>query len=581
MSLPNPRHSGFTLMEVIIVIAVLGVIGSVAFVATNQVSKASRSQKLQSEIATLNSAINVYLSNGGSLASLQDPNDILTKLKTSRSEKEIQRHAGSITGRMIDPRIVAIPVESGKAEPCAIYNPVAQRFEISAQGPGVRFAFDETLNEMAIIAEDRDPGALQYAASDSWVWDYNSSLTNPEAVSGPTGIPVSPDSPESLGNAENPTPPEEDSDLAEEPAANLPAPTFSKSSGLYPKDSFPLQVSIIGQHDPALGDIQYRIGSANWQAYGNQSLSLSPGDHIEARAVSNQPEAWASSSVASAAFDIPTPPRLPTPRLDRLGGAYAASMFPLAVSLTNLPASDTADAVYRIDGGSWLPYSGSLFLSKNSQIEVQYKTRDIDTYRDSNSRTEFYYPVATDLGGSVSASFETPSGGDNLVAQINEGGSFFSHGNPQMDLGGELIDAGEPNTLRFESKPFKEIASGHSFELGNLFYHNGTTFNDSHATSVDLKVRIALANPARDLEFTINLALVNTENSGNPEASADFVRLTNLNQDIDLTIDNVDYNLQLEFGGTDSFGFSSENQFHVYEGATGRGILTGTFVAEP
>lgn len=61
-------------------------------------------------------------------------------------------------------------------------------------------------------------------------------------------------------------------------------------------------------------------------------------------------------------------------------------------------------------------------------------------------------------------------------------------------------------------------------------------------------------------------------------ASADYVILTNLNQPLPLEINGVRYRMLLEFSATDSFGFSTKNQFHVFEGATGRGALLGTFL---
>jgi len=72
---------------------------------------------------------------------------------------------------------------------------------------------------------------------------------------------------------------------------------------------------------------------------------------------------------------------------------------------------------------------------------------------------------------------------------------------------------------------------------------------------------------------------VNTENDpDDPAASADYVKIQNLNQNLSLTINDVPYKIALEFGATDSFGFSTKNSFHVYEGASGTGELLGTFL---
>jgi hypothetical protein len=80
------------------------------------------------------------------------------------------------------------------------------------------------------------------------------------------------------------------------------------------------------------------------------------------------------------------------------------------------------------------------------------------------------------------------------------------------------------------------------------------------------------------MTFDLNLALINTPNDpDDANASADYVQITNLSQNIPLQINGVNYRIQLEFGSTDSFGFSNQSQFHVYEGATGQGELLGAF----
>lgn len=60
---------------------------------------------------------------------------------------------------------------------------------------------------------------------------------------------------------------------------------------------------------------------------------------------------------------------------------------------------------------------------------------------------------------------------------------------------------------------------------------------------------------------------------------ADYVRITNLQQNIGLEINGVAYQMRLEFGATDSFGFSTNSEFHVYEGATGQGEVLATFIS--
>jgi hypothetical protein len=150
---------------------------------------------------------------------------------------------------------------------------------------------------------------------------------------------------------------------------------------------------------------------------------------------------------------------------------------------------------------------------------------------------------------------------------------------PVFILDGQPVNSGDPNVLAFSSKSFADVAPGEKFKLGDFFYHNGSTYYDSHATGVLLRVTINLPERSQTLAFNLDLDLVNTENDpDDANASADYVVITNLTQNIPLQINGVNYRIQLEFGATDSFGFSSRSQFHVYEGATGQGELLGTFL---
>lgn len=578
----------FSLIEVLAAIFTLGIVATIAFVAVGDVTQVARGEKLHTDVATLNSAIGVYLANGGSLDGITTADQVLAKLKTTRDGADLHRHTGGPGGRMIDPRIIAVPVAGGTGQLRASYDATARKFEIVDTGSGVRFDLDASLGETQSPIETREHGAVQYAGSDSWVWDYNNSLTNPTANPGLTSIPLSREPVDSAPPTSTPVPdpdpdpiPDPDPDPPVDPRVRLGTPWFNPPGGQYPRDSFPLSVTIGNAPDPGIGKLIYRVGNGGWQDYAGQTLALPQNTELQAQAVSLDTANYLDSWVASGFYTVPDPPKLPTPIFNLSGGAYPRQNFPLSLTLNNRPDPTIANAVYQVGGGGWLPYSGPINVPKNSEVQARYETSNEELYQTSGTRTEYYYPVATDLSGSVTGSFNSPTGGPKLVYEFSGGNTFFSHGNPQMDLGGEIIDAGEPNTLRIEPANFGGITPGEAFKIGDLHYHNGTTFNDSHATGVKLRISIALADPAQNIAFDLNFDLVNTENSDNPAASADFVRLTNLTQNIHLSIDDVSYALQLSFGGTDSFGFSTTNQFHVYEGATGRGTINGTFITRP
>jgi len=275
----------------------------------------------------------------------------------------------------------------------------------------------------------------------------------------------------------------------------------------------------------------------------------------------------------------PSPPRLPTPNYSLPDGAHPEDDFPLSVAITNLPDPSDGEPWYRLDGGSWTPYAGPVSVPMNTRLRAQFLTKDADAYRDSSERSAYYYPVPETLSGTVSAAFHSPKGGPNLDYEISNGNTRFTHGDPVYLLDGEPIVTGQPSILDFAAAPFDNVAPGEAFKLGDFFYHNGNSYYDSHAEEVSLRITINLPERGETIAFDLLLDLVNTPNDpDDPVSSADIVRLTNLQQDISLRINDVPYRIRLQFGATDSFGFATQDQFHVYEGATGKGELLGTFV---
>ena len=110
-----------------------------------------------------------------------------------------------------------------------------------------------------------------------------------------------------------------------------------------------------------------------------------------------------------------------------------------------------------------------------------------------------------------------------------------------------------------------------------LWNEAGHVFEVRNSGAVGVK-RFRLDPALSDAEL-ITIDLINTENTrSDPDASAGYVRLSNISMNYLLSIDGALYYLYLQFGTTDVNGFSSTNQFHVYEGETARGEIRGTMV---
>ncbi len=275
----------------------------------------------------------------------------------------------------------------------------------------------------------------------------------------------------------------------------------------------------------------------------------------------------------------PPLPRLPTPQFSLAGGAHSELLFPLSVTITNVPSGDIASVIFQVGSGPWTAYSGAVPVPMNSWLRAQFIAKDPATYQDGSPHSAYYYPVPESLSGTVNGDFHSATGGPNLLHQITSDGDRFAHGDPVFILDGQPVNSGEPNVLAFASQPFSNVPPGQKFKLGDLIYNNGSTYYDSHATGVKLRMTITLPERFQTISFDLNLELVNTENDpDDAHASADYVVITNLAQDVPLQINGVNYRILLEFGATDSFGFSSKSQFHVYEGAAGQGEILGTFL---
>ena len=75
------KERAFSIVDLMMVIAISGTLCSFAVTALSSARVAVIDSRLQSDVDTINRAIDVFRAKGGSLESLTDPNAILTKLK--------------------------------------------------------------------------------------------------------------------------------------------------------------------------------------------------------------------------------------------------------------------------------------------------------------------------------------------------------------------------------------------------------------------------------------------------------------------------------------------------------------------
>jgi len=519
-----PNRSGFTLVEVLIAIAILAVISAVGVMAVNKSTENAREAKLETDIVSLNEAVQVYLASGGDLSTASTPNEVLTKMKTIVSNAASKTSINPLTGSMIDRRLVAemqTLSEAGTSKPRVYWNSTEQRFTLAnSGGVGVkRFTFDNSLASVALQTETRDPGAMQFASTEGWVWDYRTNWGEDSRWT-PSGITTTP----------FPSPPP-------------PPPTTAGTA--------------------TAGTATAGTATAGTSTAGSDDGSGDDGSGDDSGDDGTPPD----------------PPRLPYPIVTPPGGGYLTADYPKLITVANAAAySGNGLLKYRLNSGPWVPYGTGATIPVDTTLRFQAFAIDPTAYRDSYGTYGYYYGVASSFSGNTVGRFTDIGGGLNLLYSLTETDTFLSHGSITIVLGGIEIEVGSANTMKFLSSNFSGVLPGQEFLIGEILYHNGTTFDNSHATEAKLEVDIAFTSPVATENLTIQLDLVNTENTSDPDASADYVKFNDVNRKYDLTIDGADYEMSVVFGTTDVNGFSSTSQFHVYEGATARGELRATMI---
>lgn len=211
------------------------------------------------------------------------------------------------------------------------------------------------------------------------------------------------------------------------------------------------------------------------------------------------------------------------------------------------------------------------------------------------------------LGFSIEGSFINPTAqsADSLLIADNDLTDGYSSGFDTSDApaaltstgptGSAAFQWGEPtgntyphaSALWFLPLSADAIAPEQTFELGHLFYRNGTIKQNSGATWVDLALTVSFSQPLGldPISVTFGSELINTLNNNDPVSSADIVSLRDLAAPIGFSDASGNrYHLELAFqvdGDTIDGTLSTPDQFQVFEGSQGRAVLLGRFTTDP
>jgi hypothetical protein len=143
------------------------------------------------------------------------------------------------------------------------------------------------------------------------------------------------------------------------------------------------------------------------------------------------------------------------------------------------------------------------------------------------------------------------------------------------------------SALWFEPISGINIAPNQYFNLGYLYYRNGTIKSNTGATAVDLNLNLSFSNPSDmpAVNATFTSDLINSTNGNDPVASADIVSLRDWAAPLNYTDSSGNqYFLELTFKvdqNTLDGTLSTQEQFRVFEGGQGRAELLGRFTTTP
>lgn len=522
-SLPVLRlGQGFSVMELVVIIAMMGVLTTVVLSLVGRQPIAVHNVKLSSDVATLNQMVAVYIAdNNGDLKNVTTAQAVLDKLKRSRPQAEWKRHTGPASGRLVDPRlravITTVPEKNGQER--ARWNTQKLRFEMTTgTGSAVTdFYLDESLRAVDPGTESRNVPVVRYNVGNA----KNQGWVWGSSTAGQFAY----DTPGSNGGS-------------------------GVSSPFNPSDNAPTPPSDTG-------------GGG-----GDDGSGGGGGDGGGGGGPTN-----------------PTATQLPRPTISPSGGTFAYSAFPGMVLLSpNGAPAEGSRLEYRVNEGAWTPYSSTpISVGSADTLDARNRSTDTALYKNSGIASASYYRLISGFSGNGTGTWGNVTGGTGLVSNVQNGDdkSTFKHGNTKLDLGnGQFLDAGVENVITFDPNNFDTIVPNVWFSLGDMVMLNGTTFYNSEADGVTLSINLNLTEPAKSAVVHINLGLVNTENSTDRLASADIVELRNPSTDFTVTVDGVEYRLELSWATQDpGAGVSQGNQFLVFEGASASASLRGRFVS--
>ena len=356
------RNAGFSLVEVMITILVIAVLGGVALTSFGTTRESTSRIAVQGDASMINKAIQAYISSGGSLDGVTDPNAVLAKLKTKPIDTQAATIAGPI-GPFVDLRLELRPATS--ANPSSlVYVPERSAFIMVTGAAGLVTAVNEDLAKLPIATEERHV-SLALATETKWVWDY-ADAANPArpAVSRPL---------------DRSTTPLATSNPSAYSIVPLTPPQFSMpGSQLGPQD-YPVALTITHSNPSHAAELFVRVNGGEWSRYTN-GFTLPTGEaaRIESYADTLSPDDFSASDMAVISFTF-KPGQLTAPTIAPDSGQFKWGEFPTTLTLQDSNNAGVSSMQYKIGTSDWLPYTNPVPLTMDLSVPVVARSIPLDS----------------------------------------------------------------------------------------------------------------------------------------------------------------------------------------------------------
>ncbi len=212
------------------------------------------------------------------------------------------------------------------------------------------------------------------------------------------------------------------------------------------------------------------------------------------------------------------------------------------------------------------------------------------------------------LGFSIDGSFINPTAesSNSILVTDNDLTNGYASGfdlhdaptglNPKGPAGSAAFQWGTPSStsayphasaIWFQPFAVSNAVAETSFDLGNLYYRNGTIKSGTGASWIDIAMTLSFSKPLGldPISVVYGSQLINTTNTSDQVASADIVSLNEFAAPINFKdAAGNQYYLELTFKvdqNTIDGTLSTQDQFKVFEGYQGSASLVGRFTVDP